>query len=75
MDPTDVKRRLNFNLSAKTHGELVDLARETNRSMTDLIRFGVALLKIAVESGRDGQRLVVTTSDGREIKEIVLPGF
>ena len=66
-------RRLNFNITERAHSELLDLSRETNRSMTELIRLGVGLLKIALEAARNNQKLVVTTSDDRAIKEIVLP--
>jgi hypothetical protein len=54
--------------------ELRELGVQTNRSMTELIRLAVGLLKIALEASRNGHRLVVTTSDGQALKEIVLPG-
>jgi hypothetical protein len=68
-----VGKRMNFILSERAHSELVALARETRRSMTDLVRLGLGLVKIALEAERNGKRLVVTTSDGRPEKEIVLP--
>ena len=55
-------KRVNFILSEKAHSDLTALSRETKRSMTEL------------EAERKGHRLVVTTSDGQPIKEIVLPG-
>jgi len=42
--------------------------------MTELVRVGLGLVKLALEAERKGHRLVVTTSDGQPIKEIVLPG-
>ena len=70
---TMLGKRVNFVLSERAHSELVTLARETKRSMTDLVRLGLALVKIAIEAERNGNRLIVTTSDGRPVKELVLP--
>jgi hypothetical protein len=68
-----VLKRVNFILSERAHSELVNLAKRTNRSMTELIRLGLGLVKIVTEAARDGNRLVVTTPDGQPIKEIVIP--
>jgi len=68
-----VGKRVNFVLSERAHGELVTLANETQRSMTDLVRLGLGLVKIAIEADRNGHRLVVTTSEGQPVKELVLP--
>lgn len=67
-------KRVNFVLSDKAHTELASLARETRRSMTDLLRLGLGLMKIAIEADRNGNRLFVTKPDGQPVKEIVLPG-
>ena len=71
--PPVATKRLNFNLSEKAFNELQDLAKRTRRSMTELIRLSVGLLKIALEASDNGHRLVVATRDGQAIKEIVLP--
>ncbi len=68
-----IGKRVNFVLSDKAHSELVTLARETKRSMTELIRLGLGLVKIALEAERNGNRVVVTTPEGRPVKELVLP--
>jgi hypothetical protein len=66
-------KRVNFILSDRAHSELVILSKETNRSMTELVRLGLGLVKIALEAARDGNRIVVTTQDGHPVKEIVIP--
>ena len=66
-------KRVNFILSARAHSDLTSLAESTHRSMTDIVRLGLGLAKIAFEASRDGYRLVVTNSEGQPIKEIVLP--
>jgi hypothetical protein len=66
-------KRVNFILSEKSHSDLAALAESTHRSMTDVVRLGLGLVKIALEANRNGQRLVVTNAEGQPLKEIVLP--
>ena len=66
-------RRVNFVLSEKAHTDLVGLSKDSMRSMTELVRLGLGLVKLALEAQQNGNRLVVTTADGRPLKEIVLP--
>jgi hypothetical protein len=66
-------KRINFHLSERAHAELQQMARSTRRSMTELLRLGLGLLKIAVEAERNGHKIVITTADGNAVKEIVLP--
>ena len=67
-------KRVNFVLSGKAHSELVTMAKRNRRSMTDLVRLGLGLVKIALEAEQNGHKLIVTTADGQPLKEIVLPG-
>lgn len=66
-------KRLNFNISEKAHADLTALAKHTHRSMTEIIRLGVALAKIALDAEQNGNRLVIASPDGKPLKEIVLP--
>ena len=66
-------KRVNFVLSERAYSELVTLSKETMRSMTEVVRLGLGLVKIALEAERQGNRLIVTTADGQAVKEIVLP--
>jgi len=67
-------KRLNFNISERAHAELNALAQNTHRSMTDIVRLGVGLAKIALEAEQKGQRLVIASSNGEPLKEILIPG-
>jgi len=69
-----VGKRVNFVLSERAYKELVSLSKGTMRSMTELVRLGLGLVKIAIEAERHGHRLIVTTTEGDPVKEIVLPG-
>jgi hypothetical protein len=42
--------------------------------MTEIVRLGVGLAKIALEAENQGNRLLIANSSGEPIKEIVLPG-
>ena len=66
-------KRVNFILSEKSYLDLTTLAESNHRTMTDMVRLGLSLVKIAMEASKNGNCLVVTTAEGRPIKEIVLP--
>ena len=66
-------KRLNVSLSPKAFSDLMNAARETQRSMTELVRLGIGLVKLALEAERNGHRLIVASDDGKALKEIVLP--
>lgn len=68
----EMTRRLNVNLSAQFASELHDLARHSNRSMTELVRIGIGLVKLALAECSNGNKLIVTTEDGKPLKEVVL---
>lgn len=70
---TSTGKRVNFILSEKSHSDLAGLAESTHRSMTDVVRLGLGLVKIALEATKNGNRLVVTNAEGQPLKEIVLP--
>jgi len=41
--------------------------------MTELIRLGLGLVKIAIHAATNDQKLLVVDDQGKPIKEIVLP--
>jgi hypothetical protein len=67
-------KRLNINLSATVFAELQTLSRETHRSMTELVRLALGLVRIVLQESAKGNKLVITTSTGQPLREIVLPG-
>jgi hypothetical protein len=64
---------LNLNLSTAAYRELSSLATERRSSMTDVVRFALGLVKIAFQEAAAGNKLIVTTYDGKPLKEIVVP--
>jgi len=72
---TDVsikRKRLNLDLTPAAYKLLQDLASESGRSMTDILRIGLALVGIAQEEATRGRSLGVIEGE-KVIKEIVLP--
>jgi hypothetical protein len=66
-------RRLNLDLSTTVYRELSILATERRSSMTDVVRFALGLVKIAFQETAAGNKLIVTTADGKPVKEIMMP--
>jgi hypothetical protein len=67
-------KRLQFDLSASALSELSVLASERGCSITELFRLGIGLLSLVATAQKAGHKVIVTTAQGRSLKEIVLPG-
>jgi hypothetical protein len=65
-------RRLNINLPEAKFVELEGIAKDSNRTMTDVVRLALELVKVAVKVEANGHRLAVVDEDGNLIKELVL---
>jgi len=66
-------KRLSIVLTDNAYSEVANLSKSTRRSITELVRLGLGLVKILVEEVGRGNKLVVATKDGQPLKEIVLP--
>jgi hypothetical protein len=66
-------RRMNLVLPEASYLAAFELSRETHITLSELVRFGLALVKFAVEAKRLGNRLMITKDSGEPIKEIGLP--
>ena len=65
-------KRLNINLPGPVFKQLESLARESRRSMTDVVRLSLGLVKVAIDEENRGNKLAIVTPDGTLLKEIVL---
>jgi hypothetical protein len=74
MKAPDTKKRLNLNLnlSNTVYLELSNLAAKRRSSMTEVVRFALGLARIAFQEASLGNKLVVTTAEGKPLKEIVI---
>ena len=72
--PDDVgTRRLNANLPAAMLDDMVEEKRRSGRDITELVKLGWQLTKIALREQRQGNALAVVSPDGRILKELVIP--
>jgi hypothetical protein len=69
------EKRINLILPERAYAEVYALSKSTKRSLTELVRLGLGLVKIAREAHTHGQKLIVTTEAGKPIKELVIPGL
>lgn len=65
-------RRLNINLPEELFLELERLAKGSNRTMTEIVRTSLGLVRVAIEEERRGNKMAVVTAEGDIRKEIVL---
>ena len=70
---SDETKRINFNLSAHAFNELKKRSEESGASMTEILRWALGLVSVVMDETKLNHKIVVTTSDGRPIKELVLP--
>jgi hypothetical protein len=66
-------RRLNANLPTAMLDEMVEEKRRSGRDITELVKLGWQLVKIALREQRQGNALAVVSADGRILKELVIP--
>ena len=71
--PDESTKRLSFILSDSAFANLRNLMRQSQRSMTEIVRYGVGLVQVAEEAKREGLRLVVVNESNQAIREIILP--
>ena len=67
-------RRLNLNLTPQAADDLETIVRKSGKSMTEIIRLGLGLAKLATEVTENKQKLVIADSSGKPIKEVLIPG-
>ncbi len=65
-------KRLNVNLPTESYEQLKSLADQTNRSITEVVRTALGLVKIAMEEEKNNRSLAIAEND-RVVKQIVLP--
>ena len=66
-------KRLSLNLSVGTFEELKRISQDLGTSMKEVLRLALGLVKIAVEENKRGNKLVIVSQGGEQLKEILLP--
>jgi hypothetical protein len=66
-------RRLNVNLPEGSYEEIRALADRSGRSISEIVRTGLGLVSIAMEEASRNNYLAVSSSEGKLLRQIVLP--
>jgi hypothetical protein len=66
-------RRENFKLPEKSAQDLERLSLESGVTKTEIVRQGIALMRIFWDESKQGNRLALVGSDDRVVKELVMP--
>jgi hypothetical protein len=66
-------QRVNLNLPMKSYQDLEILADKTGRTMTDILRFGLSMVKLYLEETEQGRKLFIASPNGKAISEIRFP--
>jgi hypothetical protein len=80
LEPPDTRsalpadKRVNLILSAGAYADLAGMAEQRRTTMTEIVRLALGLLKVAISEADKKHKLVVTTEDGKVLKELILPG-
>jgi predicted transcriptional regulator len=65
------KVKLSVEVSGELDALLEELAKETHGTKSDVLRKGIALMQVAVDAKKKGQRLGVADKDQKLEKELV----
>jgi predicted DNA-binding ribbon-helix-helix protein len=67
-------KRLNINLPDPIYEDLLEIAKESGLTMTQVIRNALGLVDLSHREGKRGNKLTVSDSNDKVLKEIVMPG-
>jgi hypothetical protein len=66
-------KRLSLNLTISAFEELKRISQDLGTSMKEVLRLALGLVRIAVDEAKRGNKLVIMTQGGEQLREIVLP--
>jgi hypothetical protein len=75
MPPSPEQFDLALNINFTSKEELERLAGRTQLSVTELVRFGLSLVKLYYDAQDRREKLVIANENDRIVKEIVSPWF
>jgi hypothetical protein len=66
-------KKLTVGLPEQLVRDVLELAKNSNRTATDLIRFGLTLAKLYFQEKKKGNDLFIGDSNGKVLMKIVFP--
>jgi len=70
---SNVVHKLTLSLGSSAFADVTDLALERKTTPAQTVRVALGLLKVVANEQRKGNHVVVVSSDGKALREIVLP--
>jgi hypothetical protein len=67
--------RLTVDLSEADYKEMTSLAVNNRVKLSDFVRLGLALVRLALKAKKSGHKIIVTKANGTPLREIVLPSY
>lgn len=67
-------QKLNINVSQALYEELTALAEENGLTMTEVVRLGIRLSQVALQSRKKKERLVIHSENGQPVRELIVAG-
>ncbi|NJM47062.1 MAG: hypothetical protein HC860_13620 [Alkalinema sp. RU_4_3] len=65
------RKRLNLDLPMSSYEQLLQLAKETGKNISEVLRIGLSIYLMANEANKNGQSLGIVQGD-KVVKEIVI---
>lgn len=66
-------RKFNILLSDTAHREIEEIAADNGVTLTEVVRLGIGLVKLAMDAERNGYRLMTVNADNEAVMEIKMP--
>jgi hypothetical protein len=65
-------RRATVRFSDSVYEQLNPLMQERGQSLGDMVRLGLGMLRLAVTTAKEGNRLVIVTPEGEALQEVIV---
>jgi hypothetical protein len=69
----EAARKLGLSLGAPVFEEFSQIARERKSTLSQIVRLALGLGRVALTELKKGNRLLIVSSEGTALKELVLP--
>lgn len=72
-DSPTLGKRVSVILTEEAFNELQRVSTQTRRSMTEIFRLGLGVVRLALDEQQRGNKLVIADNNNKPLREIVLP--
>lgn len=69
----ETRKKISLIMTQEVFDRFEGLARKSGKSMAEVVRLGLGLVNLVLDAKSNGNKVVITTSTGKALKEVVLP--